>query len=292
MTTNKPLTVAGLLLSGALIFFLAGLALDPRTVGGAPVWLKPAKFAISGALYCFTLAWYFRSLENYPHLRRIVGWITALVIVGEVAIIALQAARGVASHFNVSTPLDAALFGAMGIGILTAWIASIAILVALWRQPFADPAKGWSLRFGMAITVLGTGLGGVMTVPAPGQVQHGRSGSHTVGAPDGGPGLPGVGWSTEHGDLRVPHFFGMHALQILPLLGWLLARGRRAVQRVFATALSYLALFGILAWQALRGQSVAAPDLETGVVLACWVALSACAFLLPSAQPQRSAVPT
>lgn len=36
--------------------FLAGIALDPRLVGGEPVWLKPAKFAGSLALTTATLA--------------------------------------------------------------------------------------------------------------------------------------------------------------------------------------------------------------------------------------------
>ena len=85
------------------------------------------------------------------------------------------------------------------------------------------------------------------------------AGAHTVGAADGGPGLPGTGWSTEHGDLRVAHFLGLHALQALPLVALVLPRRRFAdatrVRLILTAGGSYVALFGILLWQALRGQS-------------------------------------
>ena len=90
------------------------------------------------------------------------------------------------------------------------------------------------------------------------------AGAHTVGAPDGGPGLTGTGWSVEHGDLRVPHFLGLHAMQILPLLALALRRRRSTesarVRLVMVAVASYAALFATLLWQALRGQSLVQPD--------------------------------
>ena len=127
-----------------------------------------------------------------------------------------------------------------------------------------------------------------MTAPTDAQLAAARAGepmtvagAHTVGAPDGGPGLPGTGWSVERGDLRVPHFVGLHALQALPLLGFLLGRRRRAdatrVRLVLAAAASYAGLFAMLLWQALRGQSLVQPDGTTLAVGAAWLMMSAAA---------------
>ena len=222
---DAPLTAVGLLMVAALVASLAGLWLDPRTIGGAPAWLKPAKFAVSIAIYSLTLAWVFGYLRAWERTRRLVGRLTAVVLVLEVVIIDAQAWRGTTSHFNVGTPLDAALFTTMGLAIVLQTITSVAVAVALWRQTFADRALGWALRLGMAITIIGAFSGGLMTRPTEDQLTepapHARCRSpepHTVGAPDGGPGLPGTGWSVQHGDLRVPHFIGLHALQALLLL--------------------------------------------------------------------------
>jgi hypothetical protein len=224
-----------------------------------PAWLKPAKFAISIAIYTLTLAWVFVYLPEWPRLRSVTGWITSVVMVLEMGIIGIQAARGTTSHFNVATPLDAALFTIMGVAILIAWLASIGVAVTLFRQKFADPVMGWALRMGVPITVLGMATGGLMTVPTNTQLAEARakdhigvSGAHTVGAPDGGPGIPGTGWSTEHGDLRVPHFFGLHAMQILPLIAWLW-KPKRAKAMISAGGL-YALLYVLTLAQALAGR--------------------------------------
>src|SRR5205085_5143154 len=131
------------------------------------------------------------------------------LLVLEVAIIAVQAWRGTTSHFNVGTALDGALFTVMGTAIAVQTALSFAVAIALWRQPFVNRPLGWALRLGMIISILGASTGGLMVTPTSTQLAEARathrlpiSGAHTVGAPDGGPGLTGVGWSREHGDLR------------------------------------------------------------------------------------------
>ena len=283
---DAPLTAVGLLMVGILGATVVGLWLDPRTVTGAPLWLKPAKFAASIAIYTLTLAWVFTYLPAWTRTRRIVSRTTVVVMLVEITIIALQAWRGTTSHFNMGTPLDATLFSVMGTAIVLQTLTSITVAVALWRQRFDDRALGWALRLGMTITIVGALSGGLMTRPTSLQLEQLRAGQpatviggHTVGGPDGGPGLPGTGWSAEHGDLRVAHFIGLHALQALALLALVLGRRHwpdktRARTTIVAGA-SYALLFALLAWQALRGQSFLNPDAATLTAFAAWATATA-----------------
>jgi hypothetical protein len=167
---SAPLTVTGFSMLAVLVLTALGLVIDPRVVTGAPVWLKPAKFAMSISIYAFTLAWLFSFLESWRRTRRVVGWTTAIVMFLEIAIIALQAYRGTTSHFNASTPLDMALFSVMGLAIVVQTTSSVAVAVALWRQPFTDAALGRALRLGMAMTIVGAFTGGLMTAPTEPQL--------------------------------------------------------------------------------------------------------------------------
>ena len=162
---SPPLTAVGALMLVVAALTLVGVLVDPRVIGGAPAWLKPFKFALSTAIYSLTLAWVFRWLTDRPRLRRVVGWTTAVVFVVEVAIIAAQAWRGTTSHFNAATPLDAALFAVMGVGIGVQTVASVAVAAALWRQRFADRSLAWALRLGMTLTLAGALVGPLMTRP-------------------------------------------------------------------------------------------------------------------------------
>ena len=264
--TDPLLVGTSVFLAALAVPFGLGLLLDPRIITGAPAWLKPLKFAVSTAIYAFTLAWVFTYLPDWPRTRRSVGAGTAAAFLLVVAMIGGQAGRGTTSHFNVATPFDAAVFGVMGLVIVLQTLLAVALAVALWRQPFADPALGWALRLGVIVTVLGAFTGGLMTRPTSAQIADARathqmplSGAHTVGAPDGGPGLPLTGWSTRHGDVRVPHFIGLHAWQALPLFVVLVLRhGRDRTRTALAitAAGAYAAVFVGLLIQALRGMPV------------------------------------
>jgi hypothetical protein len=264
--TAPGLVGTGVVLAALVVPFGIGLLIDPRVITAAPAWLKPLKFAISTALYAFTLAWVFTYLPAWPRTRRIVGGGTAAAFVIELLLIGGQAARGTTSHFNTATPFDAVVFAVMGLAIVLQTLLAAWLAVVLWRQPFDDPALGWALRLGLLVTVLGAFTGGLMTRPTAAQIAEARttrampiSGAHTVGAPDGGPGLPVTGWSTRHGDVRVPHFVGLHAWQLLPAFVFVaLGRLRDPLRtRLAITAgVTYAAMFVALLVQALRGLPV------------------------------------
>jgi hypothetical protein len=207
---------------------------------------------------------------------------------GEMAAVDLQTVRGVRSHFNLATPFDAAVFSFMGATVVVLWTATLVLAVIVSRANVPDRALVWGIRLGIGLSLVGMALGFLMTSPTPAQQRAMDSGgpvvevgAHSVGVPDGGPGLPGTGWSTVGGDLRVPHFFGIHALQALPLLALLLgmlatrfgalASSRARVRLVFVGALAWAGTLALLTWQALRGQSLVHPDgltLEAGAGLA------------------------
>jgi hypothetical protein len=164
----------------------------------------------------------------------------------EIVCIILQSARGVPSHYNHATVFDDLIFSVMGMTIL---VNTIAMTIFLWsiRRDTPPQRAGyiWGIRVGVAIFLLAS-LEGVVLV---------TNGAHTVGAPDGGPGLPFVNWSTTAGDLRIAHFFGMHAMQALPLLGFFLDRNKVPGRNpVIAVSILWLLVMGGLLTLALQGR--------------------------------------
>ncbi len=206
-----------------------------------------------------------------------------------------QVMRGSTSHFNVATPLDAALWSLMAVAIAVLWVANFVIAgLLIFQRPKhpENPAFIWSLRLGLILAIIGMGLGYLMTTPTAQQLAGWQAGgavtiagAHTVGLNDGGPGLPVVGWSTEGGDLRIPHFVGMHALQLVPLAGWWVGRRKRLTSRqqkalVGTLAGFYLGVVALLTVQALRAQPLLRPDILQLELLGGLVAAAGVAVLV------------
>lgn len=235
---------------------------DQRVLLGAPLWLKPLKFSLSIMLFAAALAWMLSRLPG-GGLRR-TGWLIVAGFGLEQLIIVGQAARGVRSHFNDDTAFDAVLFAIMGATITVLYLVTVAIALRFLRERTGDRVTASAVRLGLLVSLLGMSVGFLMTA----------NGGHAVGVPDGGPGLFLVGWSTTGGDLRIGHFAGMHALQLLPLLaaglaasgpGRLDETARVHIVRIVAAA--YAGLVLLITWQALRGQPLFAPDALTLAVL-------------------------
>jgi hypothetical protein len=225
---------------------------DQRLILGINPWIKPMKFLISVTIFLWTVAWFMPETRGSgaSGLSRSVRWIIGPAMIIEIACIILQSARGVPSHYNHASVFDDLIFSVMGMTIL---VNTIAMTIFLWsiRRDTPPQRAGyiWGMRVGVAIFLLAS-LEGVVLV---------TNGAHTVGAPDGGPGLPFVNWSTTAGDLRIAHFFGMHAMQALPLLGFLLDRNRLPARNVvFAVSVLWLIVMGGLLAGALAGKPVLA----------------------------------
>lgn len=267
----------GLLL--AVLPILVLLALDGREISGVRVWLKPLKFTLSNGIFALTLGLLLGELSGSDRfVRRVDRW-TASILVGEQLLIVLQAARGVRSHFNGATPFDFVVVGLMGIGITVILVMMVQTAFKLAKTPTLDPAWRTAVRAGLWLSLAGASVGLLMGAPRRDQLARVLSGdlsvvgAHSVGGADGGASMPLTGWSRQHGDLRVPHFVGLHSLQVLPLLAWATAGrglGRRRKRLVRAAAGILAALFGILLWQALRGEPVLAPGSLSLAALGLW----------------------
>ena len=213
---------------------------------GINAFIKPGKFFISIAIFCWTMAWYTGYLSQRRKVR-IYSWVVVIAMVIELVIITGQAALGKLSHFNITSFFDARLFNVMGaaITILTIWTGYVGYLFFRTQPSVISSSYLWAIRIGILVFVIFAFEGFAMAIRL----------SHTVGSPDGSPGLPVMNWSTQYGDLRIAHFFGMHALQLIPLFGYYVAR--RPVQ-VILFSVCYVGIVTFLLAEALAGKPLIA----------------------------------
>lgn len=228
---------------------LVGLLIDDRQLMGINVWLKPTKFILSSIIFLWTIAWY---LLVYPFREKTKNFIAAslsIFMFAEILIITTQAGRGVLSHYNQSSPLDGIAFGIMGlaIGLITLIVFWFFIKSFSPQLNFSNSMK-WNFRISWFTFLFASYVGGQMI----GQL------GHNVGVADGGAGLPFFNWSTLGGDLRVAHFFGIHGIQIIPLVAFYFSQKikNNTLTNILSIgfALLYLGWIAFTFFQAKQGQ--------------------------------------
>ncbi len=235
-----------------LVVFLTAAAIDVRTLEEASIWIKPAKFALSFIVLFATLAPVIERLspairENLMLRITMVGLVISTWF--ELLYIGAQAGRGLTSHFNVGSPMAAAMYTLMGIGAVT---LVIGIAIVGWQVGRDDgvrmkPQLRAGVHYGFLVSAITTFVIAGYLSSQPG---------HFIGVPTiGAPVIPFVGWSAEVGDLRPAHFIALHAMQALPLFGlWLDRRGTRSFAPMKIAALIYVLVCAVVFVQALMGQ--------------------------------------
>ncbi len=219
-----PLAWAGLFLLFASVPTLLLILLDPRQLHGASVWIKPWKFQLSTGVYLWTLAWVLAGLpaaRRSGWLVRSLVWVAIASAVFEVAYITWQAAWGRASHFNVATPFDATMYTLMGVGavLLSSTSLVLGVLVLRSRRFALTDDLRQAIGWGLVLTFfLGTGFGAYLSA---------QPGHWVAALPSDADGMLLTGWSRSGGDLRVAHFFGIHAVHFLVPWVWLARRVRQ-----------------------------------------------------------------
>jgi hypothetical protein len=241
-TRNKTLYYFGWVNIFGAIACLLLMLFDDTTVLGINAWIKPLKFFLSITIYCWTMGWFLYYL-NEPKKVRYFNIMVLAVLIFEQAYVVYRAARGEQSHFNYSSAQAIILYSLMGVAItiLVIWTGYFTYLFFRRSFPELSASYVWGIRLGLLFFEIFSLGAHIMA----------SSGGHTVGAPDGGTGLPFVNWSRQYGDLRIAHFFGMHAMQLLPLYGFYISKSSKATILV---SLIYCVLVSLVFIQALMGK--------------------------------------
>jgi|TARA_R110000850_G_scaffold277086_1_gene422509 hypothetical protein len=217
----------------ALIFcFLILLGIDSREVNAENVWLKPLRFAFSIWLFTWTYAWFSGFVEKRKNIFNFLNHIIAICMIIEMSLITFQAARGVASHFNVQTVFDATIFSFMG-----AFIGFNAFILGIWFLLFVFWQKGGedyrsSIIWGMTLFLLGNFSGYLI-------IRYGWPTEMLMSSSK----MPVTGWKLNMKDLKISHAIGLHAIQVLPLARWLIKRFELNPDLIHGAGVMYLILY-------------------------------------------------
>jgi len=250
-----PWMIAGWILAASGALHLLVQLGAPMPWEGPVSWRKPILFGFSSALTAWSLGWVLARVKP-RRADQALAWVGATELVLEVALISIQAWRGVASHFNHSTTLDDSIQWAMTVLI---FIVSLAVADLTWRclAGFDDwPDMRDAARWGMVLLAVSCVAGWIVSLAGEWRLSRGLSPSQW-----GQAGVP-----------KFPHGAAMHALQALPIIAWMLNQAGLGVaarrKAVFAMGVMSLAWLGYATAQTLAGLGRVEPGLPGLILLA------------------------
>jgi len=238
---NDTLFIYGLLCLLLSLVFIILTRYSSTHVYNVNAWYKPFKFAFSTFLFAWSMAWYCHYLPNFN--IKLFNWSVIVLLGFEIFYIAFQASKGQLSHYNISTPVYSALYSLMALAAsaVTLYTAYIGLLFFIYDFPNLPNHYLWAIRLGIIIFVIFSFQGFAM----------GARLNHSVGAINDNSNWFIVGWSKTVGDLRVSHFIGMHALQVLPILSYYVLKNTKLTVGL-SLVYGLLALAALI--QALKGK--------------------------------------
>lgn len=238
---NETMFYYGLLCLALSLIFITLTKFTDTQVYNVNAWYKPFKFAFSTFTFAWAMAWYCYYLPDFN--IKLFNWSVIILLGFEIVYIALQASKGQLSHYNLSTPVYAFLYSMMALAatLVTVYTAYVGFL--FFNNSFPDlPAYYvWAIRLGIGLFVLFSFEGFLM----------GSRLNHSVGGLNDNSNWFIMGWSKTVGDLRVAHFIGMHALQVLPFLSYFFLKSTKAT---LILSLLYGCLALVTLYQALNGK--------------------------------------
>lgn len=287
----RILWVTGALLLVTMLVHIAALTVTGGPVTGAVSLRKPATFAETGWLAAWSTALILPALRTRAWQRHLVGTSVVLFGVVETTVIGIQAWRGVPSHHNFTTPLDAALMRGGAAGTAGIFLIGMLVLLVVTVGSTHTPAGvRLGVSAGIVVMLAGCVIGLVMIFNNSGVYQgsigagFGRSGAYL------GPDAATVGReylllrpATAGGDLVLPHAIGVHGLILLAVPAVLLAAtaARNQLRTVAVAVAGVTGAMAILLVHALRQLPLDALGVPALVALATCAAMviAACAVV-------------
>ena len=238
---NEFLFYYGILCFVAALFFLIMSKVSPVQYNQVSAWYKPFKFAFSTFTFAWAMAWYCHYLPTFN--VALFNWSVVILLSFEIVYIAIMASQGKASHYNVSSPFFSIMYSMMALAatLVTLYTAYVGLLFFTNSFPELPHYYLWSIRLGILLFVVFSFEGFLM----------GSRMNHSVGLLNDNSTMFILGWSKKVGDLRIAHFIGMHALQVLPILSFYIIKNTKLTW-FFAFLYACLALFTLI--QALKGK--------------------------------------